>query len=664
MAPLSPGPEDRNLAAAPARPSVEETPAIRKAPKQDKAPRPRVCAVVLGSGRSGTSVTAHILEELGVRLNYNPTQMSDQNPDGAFEDEFIYKVHSEFFATGLIRRNLLPPGWMASEAAKVTGAKLEAYVRQEFGSDFLWGFKDPRTSVLLPLWKRVFNRARVVPRYIICVRHPAAFLQSMANNYGTGQNDAELVWLTRTVSALRDTGLDCFILHYERLLADPPRTIRMLAKYVMGTAPDAARLKAITAECIKPKLDRAKINNIVLANPIIPELAAALDKCEGSDFKRSALIETLQNCDRILTAFSPLIGNQQQETPARGPRGPSAVSEPQPQQSTRNDRLAAPARAEDSGRRSTAAGPQESVGLADTRSEEHARLHAELTEERSRWRQRTEGATKRHLQLTELLREQLAEQRVQWQQQAEAFTAAHADETARLNQQIGEMGTQLAVLTAARAEEAARLNQQIEEMETQLAALTAASAEEAARLGADRAEVIALAEERAEEIARLGNRLTQQQAHLADSAATQAEETARFNEQIAQRDAQLSEMTRQLEQLVEQHRLQTIELKWSATERDNLNIKVASLVASQATHRRAPSPAAQSLAAQRADSVTAERPAAPNGAPNSAAQQGDGAVSGANKTAPPHNRASASTWTLQALLRAPRSYLRTWLPTK
>lgn len=347
MAALSPGPENRGLAAGPDGTPVEKTSAVRRSPRKANMPRPRICVVVLGPGRSGTSVTARILGELGVRLNYNPTQMSDQNPDGAFEDEFIFKTHSELFDASHSRRNLLPVGWIASEPAKTAGAKLEAYVRQEFGSDFLWGFKDPRTSVLLPLWKRVFNRTRVVPRYVVCVRSPAAFVQSMANNYyGVGQNDAELVWLMRTVSALRDTGLDCFILHYERLLADPPRTIRMLAKYVMGTAPDPARLKAITAECIKPKLDRAKINNIVLANPIIPELAAALDKCEGSDFKRPQLIETLQNCDRILTAFSPLIGNQRQETPARGPRGPSAISELQPQQSTRNDRLAAPARAE------------------------------------------------------------------------------------------------------------------------------------------------------------------------------------------------------------------------------------------------------------------------------------------------------------------------------
>src|ERR1051326_1993586 len=123
-------------------------------------------------------------------------------------------------------------------------AELESYVRQEFGSESLWGFKDPRTSVLLPLWKHIFNRMKVVPRYVVCVRSPAAFVQSMANNYRISQNDAEMVWLSRTVSALRDTGLDCFILHYERLLADAPRTIRMLAGYALGSAPDPARLKA------------------------------------------------------------------------------------------------------------------------------------------------------------------------------------------------------------------------------------------------------------------------------------------------------------------------------------------------------------------------------------------------------------------------------------
>jgi hypothetical protein len=733
LAALSPGPENRNLAAAPDGSPVEKTPAIRGAPRQDKTPRPRVCVVVLGPGRSGTSVTARILNELGVRLNYNPTQMSDQNPDGAFEDEFIYKAHSEFFDASLVRRNLLPVGWMASEPAKATGAKLEAYVRQEFGSDFLWGFKDPRTSVLLPLWKRIFNRARVVPRYVVCVRHPAAFVQSMANNYGTGQNDAELVWLTRTVSALRDTGLDCFILHYERLLADPLRTIRMLAKYALGTMPDPARLKAIATNSINPNLDRAKINNIVLTNPIIPALASALDKCEGSDFKRSELIETLQNCDRILTAFSPLIGNQQQETPARGPRGPSAVSELETTTTERNGGAADPresgglsdapgteitrlrdllaqskAQAETQAKRIAQLGDEltqsktqattlaeehskettrlrESRTRAEARAEEIARHVDELTQQRARWRQQTGESIKRHMQRTELMREQLAEQRAQWQQQAEAFTTAHAEETARLNDQIGELEAlsaaraeeaarlstdlgQAVALAAEHAEETARLNDQIEEME----ALSAARAEEAARLSTDLGQAVALAAEHAEEIARLGNRLTQQQAHLADSAATHAAETARLSEQIAQREAQLAEMTRQLEQLVEQHRLQTIELKWAATDRENLNIKLASLVALQAANRRAPSPAArpiaaqpiaaQPIAAQRADIDSAVRPATPNGGAVPA-QQRDADGSGAKKAEPQQNGASAK-WTVRALLRAPRSYLQSWLPTK
>ncbi|HEV2336876.1 MAG TPA: hypothetical protein VGS13_15335 [Stellaceae bacterium] len=551
MAALSTGPENRSLAAAPDGSPVEKAPAARRPSRQDKGARPPVCVVVLGSGRSGTSLTARILGELGVRMNYNPAQISDQNLDGAFEDEVIYKAHSTFFDVGgFARIPPLPAGWMASEAAAATAAQLEKYVRQEFGSDALWGFKDPRTSVLLPLWKPIFNRARIVPRYIVCARSPAAFVQSMANNYRIDQSDAELVWLTRTVGALRDTGLNCFILHYERLLADPLRTIRMLAKYVLGAVPDPAQLKAITAECINPKFDRAKINSVVLTNPIIQTLAAALEKCEGADFARQELTEALQNCDRILTAFAPHLGRRRTETSARGARGAAGASEPQPE--------------------------------------------GELAKQWAEWRRQAEASTKRHMQRVELLQEQLTGQRVQWQQQA----AAHGEETARLNQRIGE-----------------------------LEALSAARGEEAARLGADLAPAVALAAERAEEIARLGNRLTQQQAHLADS------------------EAQLTEMTLQLEQLVEQHRLQSIELKWAGTDRENLNVKLAALVAAQTVSRRAPSPAGQPLAAS-------------NGGP-APAPRSEAAATGEKPPKPLPNGAS-STWTVRALLRAPRSYLQTW----
>ncbi len=567
MAALSTGPENRSRAAAPDGSPVERAPAVRRTSRQDKGARPPVCVVVLGSGRSGTSVTARILGELGVRMNYNPAQISDQNLDGAFEDEVIYKAHSTFFdVSGFPRIPPLPAGWMASEAAAATTAQLEKYVRQEFGSDALWGFKDPRTSVLLPLWKPIFNRARIVPRYIVCARSPAAFVQSMANNYRIDQSDAELVWLTRTVGALRDTGLNCFILHYERLLADPLRTIRMLAKYVLGAVPHPAQLKAIVAECINPKFDRAKINSVVLTNPIIQTLAAALEKCEGADFAGQELTEALQNCDRILTAFAPHLGRRRTETSARGARGAAGASEPQPE--------------------------------------------GEL----AKWRRQAEASTKRHMQHVELLQEQLTGQRVQWQQQA----AAHGEETARLSQRIGE-----------------------------LEALSAARGEEVARLGADLAPAVALAAERAEEIARLGNRLTQQQAHLADS------------------EVQLTEMTRQLEQLVEQYRLQSIELKWAATDRENLNVKLAALVAAQTVSRRAPSPAGQPLATPNGGQAPAQPRdgvAAPNG--ELAPGPPSGAVMTGEKPPKPLPNGASSTWTVRALLRAPRSYLQTWLPTK
>ena len=38
----------------------------------------------------------------------------------------------------------------------------------------IWGFKDPLTAILLPMWQEIFDELHLEPFYIQAVRHPGS----------------------------------------------------------------------------------------------------------------------------------------------------------------------------------------------------------------------------------------------------------------------------------------------------------------------------------------------------------------------------------------------------------------------------------------------------------------------------------------------------------
>lgn len=129
---------------------------------------------VLGMGRSGTSLTARILNLLGVDLG--PAEglipATPRNPKGFWERRAIFELNDAVLsALGGDYENPPPlrPGWQRSRALEPLEQRARELIDECFGDSPLWGFKDPRTSLTLPFWRRVIPHMR----YVICMRDPA-----------------------------------------------------------------------------------------------------------------------------------------------------------------------------------------------------------------------------------------------------------------------------------------------------------------------------------------------------------------------------------------------------------------------------------------------------------------------------------------------------------
>jgi hypothetical protein len=193
--------------------------------------------VVLGMHRSGTSLLAAALEALGVSLGSRLIQGDASNEEGYFEHAGIVSLHERLLAI-LDRRWTGPKGtldypetwWTRAEIEEIR-VQLRETVADELGrASGLWGFKDPRTTRLLPMWLRIFRDLNAEPVYFLSVRSPAAVGASVGKRDGMSASGAQLLWLQHNLDALRDLkGQPLCIVDYDRWFTDLDGQVRRIA---------------------------------------------------------------------------------------------------------------------------------------------------------------------------------------------------------------------------------------------------------------------------------------------------------------------------------------------------------------------------------------------------------------------------------------------------
>ncbi|MEL7254168.1 MAG: sulfotransferase [Pseudomonadota bacterium] len=194
--------------------------------------------VVLGMHRSGTSVGMSVLSSLGVDCGEDLIPAGRSNLAGFWEHAEIVAVQEKLLAAmdriwhGTNGTFPLPDGWRDTAAAKEAQGALTDILRREMAAHpgKVWGFKDPRTMRLWPLWLDVFEALDVEPIPVVMVRHPDAVVRSLAKHNGLSPSRARLVWLQHNVEAMRHVGDRVrAVVEYDRLVNDPAGEVDRIA---------------------------------------------------------------------------------------------------------------------------------------------------------------------------------------------------------------------------------------------------------------------------------------------------------------------------------------------------------------------------------------------------------------------------------------------------
>lgn len=149
--------------------------------------------LILGCGRSGTSLTTGLLSDAGYFFGSNPIEARDANPKGFFEDHLVNYVNEQIMAER-VGYSRLPPWlsrrlgripyrpaqlWLAAidEPVAWTLEKRAEWIIRDLVSHQPFAFKDPRFCYTLNAWRPYLGDCK-----LICVfRHPSIAASSIAN---------------------------------------------------------------------------------------------------------------------------------------------------------------------------------------------------------------------------------------------------------------------------------------------------------------------------------------------------------------------------------------------------------------------------------------------------------------------------------------------------
>ncbi len=159
-----------------------------------------------------------VLHRLGVHVGReeNLMQPTKDNPEGYWENVRIMELHDQLlarFGGSWHEPPELEPGWERSPIVTDLIRQARDLISDEFGGHPLWGWKDPRTCIVLPFWQQLISDMK----YVICVRNPLDVAASLQARDGFPLSKSLDLWTLHTLKALEYTsGKPCLLVFYER----------------------------------------------------------------------------------------------------------------------------------------------------------------------------------------------------------------------------------------------------------------------------------------------------------------------------------------------------------------------------------------------------------------------------------------------------------------
>ncbi|WP_431023370.1 sulfotransferase [Halomonas sp. H5] len=238
--------------------------------------------VVIGMHRSGTSIVAKILEQLGCNMGESLLPSSASNVDGHYEDLRFYELNSLIFSR--INKSWDNP---PSQREVLENSELiyNLYLDEISDRSGFWGFKEPRTSVLLPAIQDLLCDFKVV----YCLRDGADVARSLHTRNGIdvaeGLNLKE-IYDKACSDFYENHGGDKIKIYYSDLVSEPEEAVKKIASFVNMAKDESAIINA--SLIVKDKQDLSRKKFLALIGDVFISIKRAI-KSPGLLFTKKPL---------------------------------------------------------------------------------------------------------------------------------------------------------------------------------------------------------------------------------------------------------------------------------------------------------------------------------------------------------------------------------------
>ena len=270
----------------------------------------RPIVLVLGMHRSGTSLCSHILSTLGVDM-VDEIGVNRGNDKGHWERWEIVEFHDRILRLfnrdyfGRFHDFALPVAWWAEPRVAQIRKEMVAFLERRMGSSY-FGFKDPRTVRLMPVWHQILNELKLAPKRVLCLRNPAQIGRSLNAHDGLDREIGEYRWLVHMIDFFRyTTNFDFCTIEYEEWFNNPSSNIEKLQKFLdLQWQQSEADLGLVLSGIIDPGARHDDADHRKADQPLVRTLYT-LASCAGQDEAR----------DQIAYIVSQFISFQQLQRP-------------------------------------------------------------------------------------------------------------------------------------------------------------------------------------------------------------------------------------------------------------------------------------------------------------------------------------------------------------
>lgn len=194
-------------------------------------PKAKLCLLVVGMHRSGTSSLAGGLAECGLLFGDNLLEPLKDNPKGFFEDKDILAFNDRLLHS-------LGGSWHQPYKvdfdhllSRKTIDELKRILSETFYSYHVFGLKEPRISLLLPLYDVAFSELGWRVNYLIIHRNNYEIAQSM-NKRGNMHVHVGLylarIYKQKVNKFFRNQNRSCLTIQYSDYVQNPVSVFEMI----------------------------------------------------------------------------------------------------------------------------------------------------------------------------------------------------------------------------------------------------------------------------------------------------------------------------------------------------------------------------------------------------------------------------------------------------